>query len=186
MITNAYGPTSNNLKNDFILEMRTIACLHDLLWILLGDFNILRDPSESTSVNPNTHSMHDFNDMIIDLELHEIQLRGCSFTWTNKRPNPSFSKLDRVLLSNHWDSLTSHIPYLTDLPAPTSDHAPLILRFKIIDNHTYRSFSFQRHWLKYEEARDITRNAWESVPPSSNPTTNLIFRTKKVQQEMRS
>jgi hypothetical protein len=72
MITNVYGPTSNNLKNNFILEMCMIACLHDLPWILLGDFNILRDPSESTSTNPNTYSMHDFNDMIDDLKLHEI------------------------------------------------------------------------------------------------------------------
>jgi exonuclease III len=30
MITNGYGPTSNNLKNNFILKMRMIACLHDL------------------------------------------------------------------------------------------------------------------------------------------------------------
>jgi exonuclease III len=46
MITNVYGPTSNNLKNIFILKICTIVCLHDLPWILLGDFNILRDEQE--------------------------------------------------------------------------------------------------------------------------------------------
>jgi exonuclease III len=94
MLTNVYGPTSNNLKDDFLTEIRMVACLHDLPWILLGDFNLLRDTSESTSYNPNIHRMIEFNDMIDDLDLNEIQLFDRSFTWSNKRPNPSFSKLD--------------------------------------------------------------------------------------------
>jgi hypothetical protein len=91
MVTNVYGPTANNLKTDFITELRMIACLHDLPWLLLGDFNILRDPAESTSTNPNTHGMVEFNEMIIDLQMKEIPLYGRSFTWSNMLPNPSLS-----------------------------------------------------------------------------------------------
>jgi hypothetical protein len=94
MLINVYGPTSNNLKDDFLTEIRMVACLHDLPWILLGDFNLLRDTSESTSYNPNIHRMIEFNDMIDDLDLNEIQLFDRSFTWSNKHPNSSFSKLD--------------------------------------------------------------------------------------------
>jgi hypothetical protein len=129
--------------------------------------------------------MYEFNDMITDLDLHEIQLFDRSFTWSNKRPNLLFFKLDRVLLSNHWDSLTSHISYLTDLPTLTSDHASLILKFRILDNHAYRSFSFKRHWLQYEEARDKTRCAWDSIPPSNNPVVNLVTKFKKVKTSIK-
>jgi hypothetical protein len=84
MITNVYGPTSNSLKNDFLTELRMIACLHDVPWILLDDFNIIRALSDSTSQNPNTHAMLDFNNVIHDLELNKIRLNDRSFTWSNK------------------------------------------------------------------------------------------------------
>jgi hypothetical protein len=180
MVTNVYGPTVNNLKTDFIMELRMIACLHDLPWQLLGDFNITRDLAKSTSTNPNTHDMVEFNEMIADLQMREITLYGRSFTWPNMRPNTSFSKLDRMLLSQHWDSIASHISYITDLPTPTSDHAPLSLKFKKIDNQVYRTFTFERHWLQYDEAMVLSREAWDLVQPTNNPAKNLIEKFKRV------
>jgi hypothetical protein len=159
MITNVYGPTSNNLKNDFLTELRMVDCLHDVPWILLGDFNIIRTISETTSQNPNTHTMLDFNNMIHDLELSEVRLNGRSFTWSNKKPIPSFSKLDIVLLFHHWNSLTNQIPTLTYLLAPTLDHAPLNLKFRKIDNNAYKAFHFERHWIKFTETKDLVNNA---------------------------
>jgi hypothetical protein len=61
MITNMYGLTDNDRKCNFLQELRIIACMHDLPWILLDDFNILRDIDETTSNNPNTHSIIAFN-----------------------------------------------------------------------------------------------------------------------------
>jgi hypothetical protein len=124
--------------------------------------------------------------MIDDLDLNEIQLFGRSFTWSNKRPNSSFSKLDRVFLSNHWNSLTTHISYLTDLPAPTSDHAPLTLRFKNLNMHSYRNFSFQRHWIQYDEAHVLVHDVWNSVTSTSNPALDLINKFKQVRKAMKA
>jgi hypothetical protein len=155
MITNVYGPVDNARKSDFLTELRTIYCLNDLPWILLGNFNIIRELSDTTATNPNTHSMLAFNTLIADLDLHEPTLFSRHYTWSNKRPSPSFSK--------HWEALTSHIPHLCDLPAPTSDHSPLFLQFKCIDNLPYRSFCFERFWLRFSEARDIVHEAWHSV-----------------------
>jgi exonuclease III len=58
MVTNTYGPTSNTFKHELITELRMIACLHDLPWLLLGDFNIIRDTSEYTSTNPKRFAWH--------------------------------------------------------------------------------------------------------------------------------
>jgi endonuclease/exonuclease/phosphatase family metal-dependent hydrolase len=103
--------------------------MHNLPWILLGDFNIIRDVNDTTSANPNLHSIIDFNLLITDLQLQDLPLNGRIYTWSNKRPQPS-SKLDRIFLSQHWDNLASHNPYLFDLPTTTSDHAPLGLKLK--------------------------------------------------------
>jgi hypothetical protein len=99
MVTNVYGPVDNDRKNDFLTEMRTIYCLNGLPWLLLGDFNIIRDLSDTTATNPNTHSMLAFNTFIADLELQKLTLFSRQYMWSNKRPTPSFSRLDRMLLS---------------------------------------------------------------------------------------
>jgi hypothetical protein len=67
-----------------------------------------------------------------------------------------------VLLSQHWANLTNHYPYLFDLPTTTSDHAPLGLRFKRIDNNMTKTFHFEKHWLRSMEARDIVHASWHS------------------------
>jgi exonuclease III len=159
MQTNVYGPTQNNLKAQFLNEIRTIACLHDLTWIILGDFNIIRNPNDSSSTNPNTHSMIPFNDLISDLDLQKKQLNGRSFTWSNMRRNPTLSKLDRIFLSNHRSSLTNLIPYLSDVPTATSDHVPITLKFHDQNRQRHRAFFFERHWLQFSEALDIVHTA---------------------------
>jgi exonuclease III len=55
MITNVYGPTDNACKPDFLPEIRIISYMHDIPWILMGDFNILRDANDTTSTNPNLY-----------------------------------------------------------------------------------------------------------------------------------
>jgi hypothetical protein len=186
MITNTYGPTTNSLKNSFIAEIHMISCLYDIPWILIGDFNLLQDITESTSLNPNTYFMIEFNDMIHDLDLQELQLNGRLYTWSNKRPTSSFSKLDRMLVTNHWCTMPHHIPCLTDLPTTTSDHAPLILTFKKNDTNTYRFFHFERHWLKYEEAAQVVHAAWNSVPTLNNPAICLTRKFKQVQKAIQT
>jgi exonuclease III len=69
MLTNVYGPTDNTYKTEFLRELCIVACMHDLPWILLGDFNILRDIQDTTSQHPNLHSMIEFNQFILDLNV---------------------------------------------------------------------------------------------------------------------
>lgn len=70
--------------------------------------------------------------------IHGLHLQ--SHYWASNTPipgaNTTLSKLDRVLLSSHWNSepLHSFLPILNDLPARTSDHTPLKLTSKNISN----------------------------------------------------
>jgi hypothetical protein len=80
MITSVYGPVDNARKNDFLTKIRTIYCLNDLPWLLLGDFNIIRELSDTTTANPNTHSMLAFNTLIADFKLQELTLFDRQYT----------------------------------------------------------------------------------------------------------
>jgi hypothetical protein len=133
--------------------------MHDLSWLLLGDFNILRDNEDTTLSNSNLHCMIDFNQLISDLQLQEFPLISRNYTWSNKMQQPSFFKLDMVLLSAHWAALTSHTSFLLDLPATTFDFVPLSLRFKRIDNSLSRSYHFERYFI-------IIEGRWRNSSPS--------------------
>jgi hypothetical protein len=41
---------------------------------------------------------------VIDgLNLRELEMSGRKFTWANSLPNPTFEKLDRILMSTECD-----------------------------------------------------------------------------------
>ena len=44
-----------------------------------------------------------FSAVINSLDLKEIELTGHKFTWANSLPEPTFEKLDRVLVSTEWE-----------------------------------------------------------------------------------
>lgn len=69
-------------------------------------------------------SMMTFNNIIINLDLVEIPLKGRSFTWCNMQDQPLLEKLGWVFTSSHWTSVhpsTMAIP----LAKITSDHVPI-------------------------------------------------------------
>jgi hypothetical protein len=158
--------------------------MHNLPWILLRDFNILRGTNEITLTNPNLHSMIDFNKLIFDLQIQKLLLIGRTYIWSNKRPKPSFTKLDRVFLSSHWATLSSHAPYLSDPPTTSSNHAPLSLRFKLVDNLWSRSFQFEKHRLLSAEARDIIYQAWHSITLTPNIDNIILYKFQQVHTQM--
>jgi endonuclease/exonuclease/phosphatase family metal-dependent hydrolase len=70
-----------------------------------------------------------FNDFIRDESLIDVPLGNRSYTWTNKQPQLTFSKLDRILVFTHQ---ATHflIPSLQAQGLIVSDHAPLLLQCK--------------------------------------------------------
>jgi hypothetical protein len=41
MITNVYGPLTDQLRLEFYEELRSICSLNDLSWLVIGDFNLI-------------------------------------------------------------------------------------------------------------------------------------------------
>jgi hypothetical protein len=76
LLTSVYGQTDLSRKMAFLTELRTINQRYPQPLLLLRYFNLLRS-----------------NQVILG------QVSGPNYTWSSKKPTPTFSKLDRVFLS---------------------------------------------------------------------------------------
>lgn len=157
-ITSVYGPIGDLEKISFLNEIKTASQSIMVPWIILGDFNMIRNMEESTGGNRNLGVMMEFNNTLSELNLMEVPLSGRTYTWSSKRPSPTFSRLDRVFLSVHWASAGASYN-LVDLPGTASDHIPLLLNIKP-HSQQRRYMRFENYWLMHREVFDIVRDAW--------------------------
>ena len=83
----------------------------------------MRRQSDKKNDNFNTRWPFIFNAIIESLDLREIDLSGRQYTWANRKPNPTFEKLDRVLASVSWEQKFPLVS-VRALTRKGSDHTP--------------------------------------------------------------
>ena len=94
---------------------------------------------------------------------------GRQFTWANSLSEPTYEKLDRVLMDTDWESkfpLVSvrALERIEDLP----DHAPILLTTGLPRPPCTRRFKFELGWLYREGFQDMVKRIWER--PVAGPT----------------
>jgi hypothetical protein len=95
-VTNIYAPSDHSLMPDFVAEMTALAPLVSGPCLILGDFNLIRSPSEKNSPNFNQGLADTFNALINVLALFELPLLDRLFTWSNAQAQPILVRLNRV------------------------------------------------------------------------------------------
>jgi hypothetical protein len=67
--------------------------------------------------------------LLVDLnELKEIRLLGGQFSWANNLLEPTYEKLDRVLVTAEWDQAFPLV-VVTGMNRDILDHVPLLLKY---------------------------------------------------------
>ena len=99
----AYGAAQDDLKQDFLTEMVHFCSSTDKPFVLGGDFNIIRNPSEKNNDRYKDRWSFLFNACIDNLDLRELELSGRRFTWSNSLEVPTFERLDIVLVSTEGE-----------------------------------------------------------------------------------
>ena len=97
-----YGPIDNNARGLMWDELVGIQQYWNVPWCCIGDFNIVRFPSEWLGNSRLTPAMELFLEFIEDLNLIDLPLEGGSYTWSSGSDRPSMSRIDRVLVFHDW------------------------------------------------------------------------------------
>lgn len=157
-VTNVYGPIDDALKPVFLKELEYTAARVDQPWSLAGDFNLIRWLVDRSSNSSSFALMELFNRFISDMGIMEVPLRNRTYTWSNKRPIPVFSKLDRIFLTPDW-SVAYPIITLEALEVIVSDHTPLLLTCKGLEQRKKR-FQLELFWFRYTQPKLLVQKLW--------------------------
>ncbi|XP_048604867.1 uncharacterized protein LOC125582291 [Brassica napus] len=113
-------------------EINALAVSHSLdskPWLVIGDFNQIRDPAEHSKV-PTLNmdkNIRDFNQCLLVASLEDLNFRGTTFTWWNKRKlAPLAKKLDRALVNDEWYYMFPSSVAFFGIP-DFSDHAVIAI-----------------------------------------------------------
>lgn len=126
-LTCVYGPQPDKAKVLFLQELEATRDACPGSWAISGDFNMILDETDKSNVRINRRNMQRFRRVVGDLELKDIHLHACLFTWSNEREQPTLVKLDRVLTSLDWEELFPFC-HLQALSSDIGDHCPLQLQ----------------------------------------------------------
>jgi hypothetical protein len=127
-----------------------------------------------------------FNSIIDGLSLQELEMSVRRFTWANALPNPTYEKLDQILVSTEWEQkfplanvitlsrdISDHTPFLLDTgQAPSCGNQPL--------------FKFELGWLLREGFADMVKDIWESVTNEQDSMRRWQAKICRLQQHLRA
>ncbi|XP_022007479.1 uncharacterized protein LOC110906687 [Helianthus annuus] len=124
---NVYAPQSNVDKRNLWAKISQVIQAGHGWWIVFGDFNAVRDPSERKNSCFDPGCARDFNEFLDEAGLREYDLKGKKFTYlVNRRGVCKMSRIDRLFVCdnifNKWPNAC-----VRALNREFSDHAPLFL-----------------------------------------------------------
>lgn len=108
-------------RSIFVSWLSSLQIDYSNLWLLRGDFNLYRSTENRNRPGGNQNDILLFNNVISQLGLVELPLKGRSFTWSNMQSMPLLQQLDWFFTIPTW---TVHFPNTVVLPRARiiSDH----------------------------------------------------------------
>jgi hypothetical protein len=97
ILTIVYGPCTPEGKLDFIDWIENIQMADGVDWLVVGDFNLIRDPYNRNKPSVEVNIMLLFNEAISAQGWIELPLDGRKFTWSNKQAFPLLERLEYFL-----------------------------------------------------------------------------------------
>jgi hypothetical protein len=172
-LSNVYGPssTSSSEKTAFLQELKDIRAACAGPWLVCGDFNLIYQTADKNHGRLHRGLMRAFRDTIDVLQLQELHLSGCLYTWSNGRDNPTLERIDRAFASVEWLQLFP-FHHLRSLSSDCSDHSPLLL---VLNSNPWAvpRFRFERFWTRVPGFLDTVQTGWGQPNPDVDACKNL-------------
>lgn len=155
------------------------------MWCCIRDFNELLSQSEKRGIRPfHSDRAQLFRDFLCTSRLMDLDLKGCSITWTSNPRNGEVvkEKLDRVLENLPW-RMSFQNALAVALPAVSSDHSPILLNLEP-KTKSGRMFNFEVFWAEHEECEVVVQNGWQNGTRDEDVWENVHNRTHICKQEL--
>ncbi|KAG6625769.1 hypothetical protein CIPAW_15G001500 [Carya illinoinensis] len=127
--------------------------------------------------------MVDLSNFICEEDLLDIPLAGGSFPWSSNRAHPSWSTINRFLISPEWEA---HYLNLIQkrLPRLCSNHFRILLDCGVLHRGP-RYFKFENMWLKSKGFLDRVQKWWPSYQFHGNPSYTLACKLKSLKKDLK-
>ena len=171
LLTNIYGPCTDDGKQSFVEWMKNIVMPEEIDWLMVGYFNLMRSPDNRSKPGGDVTHMLMFNEGISALGLVELPLLGQQFTLSNKQFEPLLERLDWFFTSNSWTFSYPHTT-VSSMLMEISDHTPCV-----VNNSTNipkgKIFCFENYWMEHEVFMDVVCHGW-SIPTMQTDAAKII------------
>jgi endonuclease/exonuclease/phosphatase family metal-dependent hydrolase len=147
-------------KKEFVQWFQGIQMPDGVDWLLVGDFNLYRNPEDRNRQGADFGDMLMFNEAISALGLVELPLKWQRYTWTNKQCPSLQERLDWFFTSTSW-ILSYPNTSVSTLFMETSDHVPcLVFISTAIPKGSI--FRFENFWLQHDDFFKQVQLGWHS------------------------
>ena len=155
-------------------------------WILLGDFNIVRFPTERIGGNMDWPPyMEDLNQCCSEAHLEDLKATRFHLTWDNKGSVEQYKsrKLDRVLVNPAWRSFFP-LSEAQFLPPGSSDHSPMTVTAGINIYKHKITFKFFNLWADHPKFQSLVAEVW-STPVDGIPLYQISQKLKILKAKLK-
>ncbi|PNX81081.1 hypothetical protein L195_g037096, partial [Trifolium pratense] len=165
-LTGIYGFPGSGRRRDSWNFLKQLSQISSLPWCVLGDFNDILSSSEKKGRNDRAPWLiNGFRSAVLESGLADVHMEGYPFTWFKSLGTfrAVEERLDRALANDAWFHKFPNA-VLENLPAPASDHYPILL-VREPESRTRRArsrFKFENAWLVEPEFNDFVSNRWVS------------------------
>ncbi|KAF8390857.1 hypothetical protein HHK36_023156 [Tetracentron sinense] len=165
LFTAVYASPNPQIRTNLWNLLPQVAQLHDLAWLIAGDFNQIGSVIEkSGGAAVNFSRCQNFQSWVTSCRVVDLGFAGPSHTWTNMRSGLARvqERLDKAFANTSWrhmfpEALVRHLP-------PThSDHCPVL-----IDSlgsppppPISRPFRFQVAWMTHRDFGKFVVDHWD-------------------------
>ncbi|KAJ0535080.1 putative RNA-directed DNA polymerase [Helianthus annuus] len=149
---NVYAPNDAVSRRALWLEILDVRNSAQGLWVMMGDFNEVRDENERMNSEFIDSNAAAFNQFILSAGLVEYNMGGGNFTYMSDN-GKKLSKLDRFLVClgfrEQWPNAT-----VLALERGASDHRPIVLS-TVQSDFGHTPFRFFNSWFEYNGFLDF-------------------------------
>jgi len=125
-----------------------------------------------------------FNEVISNLGLLEMPLKGRNYTWSNMQSVPLLEQIDWVFTSSNWIS-TYPNTLMLPMARPTSDHTPCKIQIgtSIPKSEVFR---FENFWVEHPGFLELVQSTWNINVRATNSATRISAKFKLLRAALKN